>query len=316
MGTQNNYNNTNFLVLSAILEKVTGKTYGELVGSIIIEPLHLTNTGHASARAVIKNMVSSYTGSNGQLIKNREIDWSTYSFAHSALYSTPADLTTFMTALVTGKFINVSTLKKLWQPMPLVNGLLGRYAFGFEYKIKDGYQQVGHDGGNRVKLRHYFNDDQDDSYTIAYMTNGNSRGVWTDILADSLMAIIDKDQFKLAKLGENFITFTLDNNHRLLREFYTELTTVLKGDTKKIERFIINYSYGIMYGVSAKSSIVAFELYAEKFPKSANAWDSLADVWLVLGNKEKAIKYYKKTLEIDPSSSNAKQQLKNISSNN
>jgi len=309
IGSQNNYNNTNFLVLSAILEEVTGKTYGELVHSLIIKPLGLTNTGHASARAVIKNMVSSYIGKNGQLIKNREIDWSGYSFAHSALYSTPVDLTTFMTALVTGKFVKKSTLKNLWQPMQLNNSQYGRYAFGFEYKIKDGYQQVGHDGGNRVKLRHYFNSDQNDSYTIAYMTNGNSNDVWTDILADSLMAIIDKNQFLLADLSEQFITLVIDNNKKKLQNLYAKLSKVLKGDLIAIERFIVNYSYGIMYGVGAKPSIPAFEFYTEKFPKSANAWDSLADVWQVLGNKKKAIKYYKKVLEIAPNAANATKQL-------
>jgi len=319
MGSQNRYNNTNFLVLSAILEEVTGKTYNELVKNIIIKPLSLTNTAHASARTVINNMVSSYIGRNGQLIKNREIDWSEYSYAHSALYSTPADLSAFMTALVTGKFVKTSTLNKLWQPMQLNNGKQGRYAFGFEFKRKDGYIQVGHDGGNRVKLRHYFNRNQNDTYTIAYMTNGNSNDVWTDILADSLMTIIDKEQFALASLSQQFISLalqaTLKDNDEKSQQFYIDLSKAFNNDTTAIERFIVTYSYGIRFGVGIQASLPAFKFYTMKFPKSANAWDSLAETWQVIGNKDKAIEYYKKVLDIDPQATNAKQQLKTLLEN-
>jgi CubicO group peptidase (beta-lactamase class C family) len=312
IGSKNSYNNTNFLILSAVLETITNKSYSELVQEIIIKPLNLTNTGHVSAKAVIKNMVSSYASANGELVKNRILDWPEYSYAHSALYSTPADLTTFMTALVTGKFVKKSSLTNLWQPMKLNNGKNGRYAFGFEYKIKDGYKQVGHDGGNRVKLRHYFNEELQDNYTIAYMTNGNTQDVWTDILADSLMAIIDKKQFVLANLSQQFMTYALANDTDKLNLLYKELSKTLKGDSAAIERFIVEYSYGIRYSVGAKESITAFKFYTQKFPLSANAWDSLAETWQALANKKKAIMYYKKVLTIAPNSINAKKHLKKL----
>lgn len=62
IGTENRYNNTNFLILSEILESQTGKSYQALVQEFIIKPLGLDNTGHASAKAVIANMVSNYQG--------------------------------------------------------------------------------------------------------------------------------------------------------------------------------------------------------------------------------------------------------------
>ncbi|MBO1256732.1 beta-lactamase family protein [Alteromonas sp. 5E99-2] len=60
LGTMNSYNNTNYLLLSAILEAKTGKSYKELVADVIITPLELENTGHTSAKDIIKNHVSSY----------------------------------------------------------------------------------------------------------------------------------------------------------------------------------------------------------------------------------------------------------------
>ncbi|MEW6997213.1 serine hydrolase [Colwelliaceae bacterium BS250] len=315
IGTTNSYNNTNFLLLAAILEAKTAKTYQQLIAEVIITPLGLKNTGHASAKTIIKNMVTSYQGANGTIRRNIDIDWPEYTFAHSALYSTPEDLTTFMTAIVTGKFVSKETLTKLWQPMKLTNGKDGRYAFGFEYSLEDGYQHAGHDGGNRVKLRHYFNPQNPaDNYTIAYLTNGNAYDVWTDVLAESVMSIVAPAEFELAALKEQFISAIFDKNSENLNQVFNRLPTIFNGEQSSIERFIIYRAYGLKYGSGAESSILAFEFLTSKYPNSANAQESLADTWAEIGNTEKAIESYKLVLKIAPKSTRAMQQIELLES--
>ncbi|WDE00927.1 serine hydrolase [Thalassomonas actiniarum] len=311
IGTMNKYNNTNFLILSAILEAKTGKSYQELVASKIVQPLKLKNTGHASALAVIGNMVTNYQGMAGQIRKNKEVDWSQYSYAHSGLYSTPRELATFMTALVSQKFVSRESLKKMWQPMTLLNGQSGYYAFGFEYALRDGYQQVGHDGGNRVKLRHYFKEEPGagDSYTLVYMTNGSAYSVWTDILADSLMSIIEPKIFKQAELTEYFMTEVLKGEEGNLPALFKRITRVFAGDSPAIENFVVNRAYAVRYGAGAKASIPAFEMLTEKFPDSAHSWRRLGDLWQTLGNKDKALEHYRHALAIDPGLVKAKKQI-------
>jgi len=285
IGTKNSYNNTNFLLLAAILEAKTGKSYQQLVAEIIIEPLGLKNTGHASAKNIIKNMVTSYRGDKGTIKKNTNIDWPVYTFSHSAQYSTPEDLTKFMTALVKGAFVKPKTLKQLWQPMKLSDGKDGRYAFGFEYSLEDGYYQVGHDGGNQVKLRHYFNaEDSADNYTLAYVTNGNNYGIWTDVLADSLMSIVDPQAFALASLKEQFISAILANDKSSLTAIYNAVSSKLEGDKSLIERFFLYRAYALRYGSGAKSSIAAFEFLIDKFPNSAAASQGLAATRAIIEN--------------------------------
>ena len=48
------------------------------------------------------------------------------------------------------------------------------------------------------------------------------------------------------------------------------------------------------------------------FPESANAWDSLGEITAILGDKDKAIEYYEKALEIDPEFASAKAQLRKL----
>ena len=283
MATENRYNNTNFLLLSAILETVTGLPYRELVTEHIIKPLGLKNTGYSSAKNIVKNMVSSYRGNQGDIRRNINIDWPEYTFAHSALYSTPEDLTSFMTALVTGKFVSQEALDKLWQPMKLSDGKLGRYAFGFEYGLEDGYYQVGHDGGNQVKLRHYFStEDTADNYTLAYLTNGNANGVWTDVLAESLMSIVAPKSFEMAVLKDQFISDILTKDDIGLTKTYHAIAKAFDNDQTLIEDFIRYRAYALRYGSGVASSVPAFEFISEKFPHSTRAQKNLAEIRTLL----------------------------------
>ena len=61
-----------------------------------------------------------------------------------------------------------------------------------------------------------------------------------------------------------------------------------------------------------KEAIEVFQANTFLFPKEANPYDSLAEAYLENGEKEKAVKYYKKALEIDPNFPSAKRALNKI----
>ena len=53
-------------------------------------------------------------------------------------------------------------------------------------------------------------------------------------------------------------------------------------------------------------------LATELFPESANAWDSLGEITLLMGDRDEAIEHYKRALEIDPDFPSAKAQLQTL----
>ncbi|GAF76904.1 unnamed protein product, partial [marine sediment metagenome] len=59
-------------------------------------------------------------------------------------------------------------------------------------------------------------------------------------------------------------------------------------------------------------AIRVFKLNVELFPESANAYDSLGEMYMKTGDKKKAIKNYKKSLELNSENDNAKQMLKKL----
>jgi CubicO group peptidase (beta-lactamase class C family) len=61
-----------------------------------------------------------------------------------------------------------------------------------------------------------------------------------------------------------------------------------------------------------KDAIALFTQNTVDFPNAFNTWDSLAEAYMISGDKVSAIKYYKKSLELNPDNTNAVQKLKEL----
>jgi tetratricopeptide (TPR) repeat protein len=65
-----------------------------------------------------------------------------------------------------------------------------------------------------------------------------------------------------------------------------------------------------------KDAIAVFTQNTADFPQAFNTWDSMAEGYMIDGDKESAIKYYKKSLELNPDNTNAVQKLKELGAGN
>jgi tetratricopeptide (TPR) repeat protein len=81
---------------------------------------------------------------------------------------------------------------------------------------------------------------------------------------------------------------------------------------KPVENVINSYGYRVLGEQRTKDAIEIFRLNTEAFPQEYNTWDSLAEAYLADGQKELAIKYYRKVLELRPGDENATRMLKQI----
>ena len=69
------------------------------------------------------------------------------------------------------------------------------------------------------------------------------------------------------------------------------------------EDFLLNrVGYDLLNEKRLKDAIEVFKVNTELFPGIANAWDSLAEAYAADGQKELAIKFYKKAIEVNPQS--------------
>jgi len=61
-----------------------------------------------------------------------------------------------------------------------------------------------------------------------------------------------------------------------------------------------------------EDAIEIFKLNIKAYPKYANGYDSLAEAYMISGNKTLAIKNYTKSLELDPNNTNAVEKLNEL----
>lgn len=196
-GAQSRYTQTNFLVLGALLEAHYKTTYRQIVTDRIVKPLGLRDTYFGKSHVPAGKMVSSYIGKDHQLTIDKGIDWPEYGIVHAELYTTIDDLGLFLNALCQGRLVKRETLLSLWKPYRYEKGGVGWVASGWEYGTSGRYQNVGHDGGTKTRVRLLFRDSlTKDTYAFIYLTNGSAENVWSRTLIDSLMPIVSPHDFQ------------------------------------------------------------------------------------------------------------------------
>ena len=78
------------------------------------------------------------------------------------------------------------------------------------------------------------------------------------------------------------------------------------------ERLVNSYGYYLLNQKEYNKAVEMFAYNIKRFPKSFNAHDSLGEAYMVMGEKEKAIKYYKLAIELNPGDTDyAKRILQN-----
>lgn len=132
------YSNSNFVLLTFILEDVFKQSYAELVKEHITEPLNMKSTYVGSKINLGSNESNSYRFT-GAWTKQPETDMSV-PLGAGAIVSTPADLNIFINALFDQKLIAAASLEQ----MTTINEGLGLGIMQFPFKDKMGY---GHGGG-------------------------------------------------------------------------------------------------------------------------------------------------------------------------
>ncbi|HEY7911454.1 MAG TPA: tetratricopeptide repeat protein, partial [Blastocatellia bacterium] len=73
--------------------------------------------------------------------------------------------------------------------------------------------------------------------------------------------------------------------------------------------------YRLLAMKKVKEAIEVFKLNVEAYPQSSNVYDSLAEAYMTNGDKELAIKNYKRSLELNPQNTNAAETLKKLNAN-
>jgi D-alanyl-D-alanine carboxypeptidase len=136
--SKSEYSNSNYVLLSYILEKTYNRTFSEILKNKIVSPIELKNT-FFGGKINLKNNESNSYSYNGKWEKQTETDMS-IPIGAGGIVSTPSDLLKFAEALFSFKIISKNSLSKMEK-------LEDNYGMGlFKMPFYDKYS-FGHTGG-------------------------------------------------------------------------------------------------------------------------------------------------------------------------
>lgn len=161
-GNRNEYNNTNYLILGYIIEKVTKSSYEVNLQKRIISKIKLKNTYLAKTQVSDLESVS-YKYSNAVWNPVPQTDPTIHTGA-GAIVSTPGDLVAFIQSLFTGKLIRQSSVDK----MKTMTNDYGLGLFNYDYGLHTGYGHNGRIEEFYTAVRYF----PDSKIAVVYCTNG------------------------------------------------------------------------------------------------------------------------------------------------
>jgi CubicO group peptidase (beta-lactamase class C family) len=139
------YNNSAYLILGYIIEKVSGQTYEQFIKSNIFEPLGMHHSIYGSHSKIIKNRAYGYQ-KRGEYV-NAEYLSLTQPYSAGSLMSTVEDLFIWNRAIRSNKLVKKKSIELAFTNYKLNNGKKINYGYGWGLNDINGSPTIEHSGG-------------------------------------------------------------------------------------------------------------------------------------------------------------------------
>ncbi|HYJ92099.1 MAG TPA: serine hydrolase, partial [Pyrinomonadaceae bacterium] len=298
-GTKFSYDNGGYFILGAIIEKVAGKPYEQVLKEKIFDPLGMTDSGYDHPEMIIAKRATGYGKNPTGFVNSSYVDMSV-PYAAGSLYSTARDLYKWDRSLYTDKVLSAASRDLMFKPN------LSNYGYGFaisDMTVGNAKTKViSHSGGINgfatliVRL-------VDSQSTIILLSNVEatvslskiSRAI-TNILYDQPF---DTPKRSIAEtLMDTYATKGTDAAIAQYRDI--KATKAPEYDMSELELTVL--ASRLLAANKPADAIQFLKLNTEAFPQSANAQVTLGTIYLRIGDKQSALNAAKKALEIDPKS--------------
>lgn len=142
-GSKWEYVNTNFSALGFIIEKISGKSYGDYIKENIFKPAGMTHSYMEEPKAVIKNRAHGYGREHNVNVRIADL---MNAGGAGGIQSTAEDMLKWTEALQVNKLLKPETLQLAYIPQKLNNGKLTDYGLGWYLQELHGSPTHRHGG--------------------------------------------------------------------------------------------------------------------------------------------------------------------------
>ena len=172
-GTKLDYSNYGYLLLGAIIEKVSGEDYYSYIREHIYKPSGMTNSDSFELDTEPANLANGYMDAPNNTRRSNAFMLPVKGLPSGLGYSTAEDLVKFNLALLNRKLLNAKSLETVWSGKMNYNEPDSQYGYGFIVKRYNGTRVIGH-GGGWVGITNKFDMYPELGYTVVILNNIDS----------------------------------------------------------------------------------------------------------------------------------------------
>ena len=303
------YNNSGYFLLGAIIERVTGKPYQEVLKENILDPLGMKNTGYDHHDTLIQKRAAGYSKTPEGYTNAAYLDMS-IPYAAGSMYSTVEDLYLWDQALYTDRLLSAKSKELMFKPF------LQDYAYGWDvtkasFKQNDQPVQIIRHGGGINGFATVIVRLVNQKNLIVLLDN---TGQNVERLANTITNILYDQPFEPPKMSivpvlEKAIR---DNGIDAAIAEYRNLKSKQSATYDFAEPELNTLGYQLMRRGKQKEAVEIFKLNVEAYPQASNTYDSLAEAYMNNNERDLAIQNYKKSLELNPKNTNAVDMLERL----
>jgi CubicO group peptidase (beta-lactamase class C family) len=306
-GLKYRYSNPGYALLAIVVERVSGKHFGEFLEQEIFQPVGMSSTFlYDTPRRKTPQVALGYDQFGG-------IDdgGPTAIPGDGGIYSTVDDLFKWDQALYTGRVVRQSTLSEAFTPGRVQEGT-SSYGFGWNVEEVGGSKYLWHTG-SQAGFRAFIGRRIADRVTIIMLTNkGNSKRQDINTAIQNILA--DKPYVVPKQSGaETLYRVIHESGIQTALQRYDTLKNEKSADYDLGESELNTLGYQLLYADKRVSDAVAiFSLNTKEHPNSSNAFDSLGEAYWRNGQKGLAVSTYQTALKLDPTNGHAASMLKEL----
>ena len=301
-GTKFSYDNGGYFILGAIVEKITGKPYEQVLKERIFDPLGMSDTGFDHLETILPKRATGYSKNPTGFVNSSYVDMSV-PYAAGSLYSSARDLYKWDRALYTDKVLSAASRELMFKPN------LSNYGYGFfigETPIGNAkVKTISHSGGINgfatliVRLV--------DSQSAIILLSNVEATVSLSKISRAITNILYDQPYDAPKrsIAETLMdTYAARGTDAAIAQ-YRDIKGTKANDYDMSELELTVLASRLIAAKKNADAIAFLKLNTEAFPQSANAQVTLGRIYLTNGDKASALAAAKRALEIDPKNAGA-----------
>lgn len=324
-GDRFSYSGEGFVYLARVVETISGEPLDALMKRTVFEPLKMKSSSYVwqaeygSRKTFAHNSLGQVSGRGKPERAN----------AAASLHTTATDYARFVGAIIKGTGLKPETVRLMLTPQVSVgaagpNSVSGppvqlsstiSWGLGWGLEKTDEGTAFWHWGDNGDSKSYVMASDKKRAGVVVFANSSSGLSIIAELVNDALrgphpaFTWINYERYDSpARLMYKAIVKsdaeTVLSDYRKRRESRQDLTLS--------ESQMNRLGYQLLNLKRVKDAVELFKQNTVDFPTAFNTWDSLAEAVMISGDKELAIKYYKKSLELNAGNTNAIQKLKEL----